>query len=143
MAEAWEGFKTAPDSIMELCEHVAAGGSLASFARELRVPYTTILGWIDSDPARVENYARARETRADFIFDQLDEVSDQAASAETAVEVAGLRLKADNIKWKLARMAPKKYGDKVTVGGDAENPLVVATAMTDAELMAIAAGLKK
>ena len=43
----------------------------------------------------------------------LDDVSEQAVKAETAVEVAGLRLKADNIKWKLARMNAKKYGDRL------------------------------
>jgi len=59
-----------------------------------------------------EQYARAREAGAELIFDDLDEVSEQAATAENAVEVAGLRLKADNIKWKLARMAPKRFGDK-------------------------------
>jgi len=109
----WDSFKQAEGSMRQLCEDIAGGESLAAFARRMGFPYTTILGWIDADEIRAEKYARAREARADFIFDQLDEVSDQAVSAETAVEVAGLRLKADNIKWKLARMAPKKYGDKV------------------------------
>ena len=70
--------------------------------------------WIDSDKTRSAHYARARDDRADAVFEALDEVSEQAVTAGSAIEVAGLRLKADNIKWKLARMNAKKYGDKVT-----------------------------
>jgi len=41
------------------------------------------------------------------------------------VEVAGLRLLSDNRKWLLSKLAPKKYGDRTTLAGDAENPLAV------------------
>lgn len=123
----WEAFKTAEGSMHSLCEFVAGGESLAAFARRMGFPYTTLLGWIDGDEIRAENYARAREARADLIFDQLDDVSEQAVTAESAVEVAGLRLKSDNIKWKLARMAPKRYGDKVetVVSGSLDHNLSV------------------
>ena len=61
-----------------------------------------------------EQYARAFQLRADAKFEELDDVSDEAVNADSAVQVQGLRLKADNIKWQLARMNAKKYGDKVT-----------------------------
>ena len=68
---------------------------------------------------------------------ELDDVSEQAVNAETAVQVQGLRLKADNIKWTLGRMNPKKYGDRTEVAitdGKALDEL------SDADLAAIAAG---
>ena len=37
---------------------------------------------------------------------------DDAVKSDSAVTVAALRLKADTIKWKLARMSPKKYSDR-------------------------------
>lgn len=105
-----------------VCEFVSNGESLNAFAKLHGFAYVTLLNWIDADKTRAENYARAREARADLTFDQLDEVSEEATRAETAVEVQGLRLKSDNIKWKLARMSPKKYGEKLAIGGADDLP---------------------
>ncbi len=111
----WDAFKVSPDGMSELCDFIVSGESLAAFALKMGVAYNTVLNWINADPERIANYAQAREDRADLVFDQLDEVSEKAQNAETAVEVAGLRLKSDNIKWKLARMNAKKYGDKIEI----------------------------
>lgn len=100
--------------IETICEYVANGDSLRSWAIGNGFALSTVRDWIDTDEDRSAHYARARDDRADAVFDSLDDVSDQAVTAETAVEVAGLRLKSDNIKWKLARMNAKKYGDKLT-----------------------------
>lgn len=57
----------------------------------------------------------------DIKAEELEEIGERAANAETAVEVAGLRLLADNRKWLLSKLAPKRYGDKVettVVGAD-------------------------
>jgi hypothetical protein len=102
----------------EIIRRMCEGESLRSVCRTEGYPApSTVILWTNNDPAFAEQYARARDERADVYFDRIDDVSDAAASAETAVEVAGLRLKADNIKWQLARMAPKKYGDKLELGG--------------------------
>lgn len=108
-----------------ICKHVTSGESLQSFCTAHGFSPVSVLRWIDADKDRAEDYAHARIVRADLVFDSLDDVSEQAVTAENAVVVAGLRLKADNIKWKLARMNAKKYGDKTTVSGDADNPLKV------------------
>lgn len=95
---------------------------MLSWTKANEFSYVTVLAWIDGDEERAENYARARDARAEITFESLDDVSKEAVDADTAVKVAGLRLKADNIKWKLARMAPKKYGDKMQVGGADDLP---------------------
>lgn len=115
-----------------LCEFVANGESLNAFAKLHGFAYVTLLDWINSDANRSENYAHAREARADLTFDQLDEVSEEATRAATAVEVQGLRLKSDNIKWKLARMNSKKYGEKLALGGADDLPPIKT--MTDEQL---------
>ena len=109
-----------------ICEYVANGDSLRSWSKLNNFAQQTVLDWINADESRAGHYAHAREARADAVFDSLDDVSEQAAHAETAVEVAGLRLKSDNIKWKLARMNAKKYGEKTTIAGDSENPLEIS-----------------
>lgn len=99
--------------IASICSHVANGESLRSWCIENDFVQRTVLNWIEADPDRASHYAQAKEDRADLYFDLLDDVSEEAAAATNAIKVAGLRLKADNMKWKLARMNAKKYGDKV------------------------------
>lgn len=96
---------------------MALGSSLraACEAEGLKVP--TVMLWVDEDPTLAEQYTRAMLARADAKFEELDDVSEQATKAESAVEVQGLRLKADNIKWQLARMNARKYGEKLAIGG--------------------------
>jgi hypothetical protein len=60
--------------------------------------------WAAEDESFREQYTRATILRADAKFEELDEVSEEALVAETAVQVQGLRLKSDNIKWQVARM---------------------------------------
>ena len=95
---------------------------------------------IEGDDTLRADYARAKEIRADMVFDELDDLCEQAVTAPDAVMVAGLRLKADTLKWKLARMNSKKYGDKVTnemTGADG-GPIQIAAVslknLTDTEL---------
>lgn len=127
-----------------LCEFVAGGESLAAFCKKHGLATSTTNDWLNDPkhPERSADYARAREARADLIFESLDEVSNQAVAAKNPVTVQGLRLKADNIKWKLARMH-KKYSDRTVLSGDPENPILPPTrldlsALSDDELRTLA-----
>ena len=117
----------------QVLTRITEGESLRSICSDKAMPViSTVMKWVSEDELFSEQYARAREAQADLIFEDLDEVSEQATVASNAVEVAGLRLKADNIKWKLARMSPRKYGEKVTSeitgpnGGPVETSLKVS-----------------
>ena len=110
--------------IESICAYVAGGKSLLSWCNANGFAYNTVSDWIGDDVERVAKYARAREDRADAAFESLTEVSEAAAMADSAVQVAGLRLKADNIKWQLARMSPRKYGDKIAIGGADDLPAI-------------------
>jgi len=96
-----------------ICARLAAGESLRKAAEEEGAKVPTFLLWCNNNPPLAEQYARAISMRADVKFDELEDVSEEAVYADSAVKVAGLRLKADNIKWQLARMSPRKYGDKI------------------------------
>jgi hypothetical protein len=110
-----------------ICAYVESGESLRSWSIKNNLPNRSVNDWIEADVDRAAHYAKAREERADAVFDSLDNVSDEAVRAENSVQVAGLRLKADNIKWKLARMNAKKYGEKIAVGGAEGLPPVQIT----------------
>lgn len=99
-----------------ICERMAGGESLRSICRDESMPSLShVMTWLNNPEhnAFKEQYTRAMYLRADAKFEELDDVAEDAVNADSAIKVQGLRLKADNIKWQLARMNSKKYGDKI------------------------------
>ena len=104
------------------------------------------MAWLDgSKPAFSEQYARAREAQADKLAEESLQIADDGRS-DTYLDAEGnektdneaiqrSRLRVDTRKWLASKMAPKKYGDKVAIGGaDDLGPVqTVAKEMTDAE----------
>lgn len=116
------------------------GLSLRAACESAGVAPSSFLRWVDDDAELAEQYARARERLLDAKAEELEEIGERAAAAETAVEVAGLRLLSDNRKWLLAKLAPRKYGEKIAVGGaDDLPPVQQAHSLSDDALAAIAA----
>ncbi|HEX7891460.1 MAG TPA: hypothetical protein VF522_19065 [Ramlibacter sp.] len=103
-----------------------SGMSLRQACEHADVPPGTFLGWCDTDPDLAEHYARARVRLLDMKAEELEDIGERAARAKTAVEVAGLRLQSDNRKWLLSKLVPKKYGEKVAIGGAEDLPPVRA-----------------
>src|SRR5690606_8051201 len=67
-----------------------------------------------------ERYARARELGYEVMADELIEIADGGSD-----DWQRDRLRVDARKWLLAKALPKRYGDRVTLAGDAEAPLGV------------------
>ena len=85
----------------------------------------TVMRWLGANKEFREQYARARELQAEFIFDQMAEIADDGTNdwmASNAPDCEGYKfnsehvsrskLRIDTRKWMLAKMAPRKYGDK-------------------------------
>lgn len=104
-----------------------SGMSLRQAGEYAGVAPGTFLGWCDVDPELAEQYTRARERLLDAKAEELEDIGERAAVAETAVEVAGLRLLSDNRKWLLSKLLPKKYGEKLALGGADDLPPVHQT----------------
>jgi hypothetical protein len=111
-----------PVAVAEICDEIAAGASLrAACSKQGRPTMTTFLRWVIEDGAICEQYAHAREAQASFYADEMVEIVD------TEIDPARARVRMDARKWVASKLAPKKYGDRVTqehVGGDG-GPLVV------------------
>lgn len=113
---------------LKVCEKIASGQSLRKIAGDKNMPsITTIWTWLDR-PSFAKQYARAREEQADALADEITEISDAIIPRgidgridSGAVNQA--RLKIDARKWIAAKLKPKKYGDRLELGGDKENPL--------------------
>lgn len=113
-----------PEVISQFLERMANGESVRSICRDDKMPaLATIFRWLGEKPDFKEQYARAREMQADALFEELQEVAEEALKAETAVEVNARRLIVDTHKWRLSKIVPKRYGDKLELSGDQNNPL--------------------
>ena len=98
---------------------------------------STVYNWLARDPDFLEKYTRAREeqaeTHADAIVDIADETPETNPVLDADGNVLSVRLDSGYVawqkqriearKWTAMKLKPKKYGDKVVVGGDAENPI--------------------
>jgi len=106
-------------------EMMREGHSLRKACAAQNVTTQSFLRLVEANEDLAVQYARARADMLDAQAQELEDIGDQAVRAQTAVEVNGLRLKADNRKWLLSKLAPRKYGDKLELSGDKESPLTV------------------
>ena len=99
------------------------------------VPQPTFLGWVNEDSELAENYARARDLRHDKLADEILEVARQEPAFSPmggldSVSVQKHKLIVDSLKWTLSKLAPRKYGDRIEITGDKENPLQINNTVT-------------
>ena len=112
----------------------------------------TIYQWINRHEDFAGKYARAREAQAHLMAAQIVEIADDSTNdtqtGPDGVEIVNhdninrSRLRVDARKWAASKLAPKTYGDKMVLAGDADNPLIqraLLAGMTDADLDAMAA----
>ncbi len=118
--------------INSVCEQIEQGNSLRKSLETQNIPSRSFYNIIEQDEAKMQQYARACELRAEKIFEEILEISDttiegvvletddQGRTKEKKGDMLGhRRLQVDARKWMLSKMNPKKYGDKIeqTVNG--------------------------
>lgn len=127
-----------------ICNRLAGGESLNVICQDARLPArSTIYVWLTRDTEGFQDkYARAREAQTHFMADEILEISDRErlgervttkadGGVETVIvdQVDRSRLQVDSRKWLMARMAPKKWGDKTALQltGKDEGPVEVTS----------------
>lgn len=100
--------------------------------------------WLSEDESLQQDYARAKDLQADYLAWQTVAIADDDSEDEMFVEsddasgksarrvcnnefVQRSRLRIDARKWLASKLAPKKYGDRITQEhtGDGGGPVVV------------------
>ena len=126
-----------------ICSELKKGRSLDSICRAEGMPaISTVLDWVEQDPAFAEQYAHARKIGYALLADEIIQLSDKTHEWVTVQEldpdgrplldeqgkprlkqvlmplsadvIAHKRVQIDTRKWMLSKMLPKVYGDKVT-----------------------------
>lgn len=108
--------------LQEVYKRMAEGESLRQICMDENMPArSTVNLWIIED-GNSDNYARAKEIRADLYFEQILEIAD-----DTGKTPEDRRIAIDARKWAAGKLHGK-YSDKVKhVGGDdGDNPIAFA-----------------
>lgn len=135
------------DIALRVCGLISEGLSLRKIeAKEGMPTKSAVMSWLlqgeaykaNGQPTHpkalfLDQYARAREVQADSFADDIITIADDSQYDQAYDESGKLvnnmehiqrdRLRVDARKWLAGKLRPKKYGDKLEVGGDPERPL--------------------
>lgn len=127
----------------EICTRIAAGEALTEICKDAHMPpRDTVFGWVFDDREGFNGpYVRAREAAMDLMSEELLSIADEThtmvevdevgADGRPLLDAQGVvrrkpvlvplsadviarnRLRVDTRKWYLAKLAPRRFGDKV------------------------------
>jgi hypothetical protein len=102
-----------PEWAEGFCALIAEGQSVVEICAKPDMPsQQSVYTWLKQDEDFLERYARAREEQADKLAGECLTIADEV-EADSA-QVAKARLQVDVRKWHAGKLAPKKYGDRIT-----------------------------
>jgi hypothetical protein len=146
------------ETVDRICERIADGESLRSICVDEDMPdKATVFRWLAAHDSFRDQYSRARETQAETIFDEMLDIADDGSNdwmerknsdgenigwQENGEAIRRSQLRIAARQWMLGKMAPKKYGDKVTnilEGGDRPIKTEDVTDIDRAKAMALLA----
>lgn len=123
-----------PELLTTICERLSKGEPLAAICREDGMPDpSTVWDWQKADTAISQAIARAREQGEDAIALQALEIIDSPPAMVSTKygeqvdsgDVALRRVRFEGRLKLLAKWNPKRWGDKLELAGNAEQPLQV------------------
>jgi len=102
------------DKIIE--QLIDGSKSLRQICKQKGMPdRVTVLRWMNEDEDFAAKYARARAAQADGIGDEMAAIEDAVRSGKMQAKAA--RVVLWSMQWRAARIAPKKYGQKLELEG--------------------------
>lgn len=139
----------------EIVQRVSTGEPLAQVCRDMKIGLTTWYDWVKARPELSESIARAREAGYDMIAAEALRIADTPVEGEEVEQDADGKVvktkKGDMLGHRklqietrlklLAKWDPKRYGEKLALGGADDLPPIKT--MTDEQLAARVAALQK
>lgn len=119
----------------KLCEILSQGKSLRTACLKDDMPsIATVFKWMRDYPEFLKQYEQAKVESSEALNEVILDLGDEAINMSQGVDpkvsnavVSAYKLKADNLKWYMSKMKPKKYGDKIdhtTNGKDLPTPIL-------------------
>jgi hypothetical protein len=109
-----------PELAAEICRRMAEGESLRGICRDPGMPpEATVRTWSRDDrDGFAAQYHQARLMQIDCWVDEIVETA-----CRDDLDPQDKRVRCDAYKWVASKIAPKRFGDRLLVAGDAESPL--------------------
>ncbi|KIO48202.1 hypothetical protein [Nitrosospira sp. NpAV] len=120
-----------------ICTGISLGKSARTMCVETGISQRVLWNWLANDAALMQQYLHAKELCVDAYAEEIIEISDDGSKDTFTDEkgkevtnreiIARSQLRIDARKWYAARLAPKKYGDKLLntrEDGDTGKPIV-------------------
>lgn len=109
-----------PELAAAICDRIAIGRSLRSVCEDVDMPSReSVRRWLRDHEEFRTQYADAHQERADAMFEDMLAIADDAT-----LDPADRKVRIGMRQWAMARVAPKKYGQKVELTGNPDAPLV-------------------
>lgn len=113
-----------------VCEYLSLGMSMRSVSKLEGMPApATMFKWMREHDDFLKQYVKAKQESADAMAEEILDIADDA-SLDVEVTDKGVRTNSENIqrsrlrvdtrKWLMAKMKPKRYGDKLDLTTDGE-----------------------
>lgn len=114
------------DQIAEqICDLIMVGKSLRTICSDEIMPdRSSIYRWLNANAGFATKYAHARAMQADYLFDEMAEIEDDTQNQR--LDPAAARAILGSKQWRAAKLAPKKYGDRVDIGNAGGEPFAVS-----------------
>ena len=105
-----------------VCKRIAEGESLRAICRDSGMPTEgAVRAWArDNRDGFGSRYRLARELQFEFWADQIVEIADASEA-----DPRDRQVRIDVRKWLLSKLAARRYGDRLLVAGEPENPIRV------------------
>lgn len=117
-----------------ICGELAVGHSVRKICEDVKMPTRdTFFKWIREHKDFADQYARAKEESVASIFEEMTEIVDDGRNdwmqdqymkgkspgwKVNGEAVQRSKLRWEDRRWKLSKLAPKKYGDKLDITSD-------------------------
>lgn len=133
-----------------ICEQLAMGHSMRHVSRDASMPaMSTMFKWLREYPEFSEQYAIAKQEATDAMAEDILDIADDGSNdymerenndgstsaAYNGDSVQRSRLRVDTRKWLMAKMKPKKYGERLDLNTE-ETVIHKYEDMTDEQLEA-------
>lgn len=139
--------KYSPQMVEKICELLVCGEngtpeSLRSICSKEGMPsVNAVMRWLGKYEDFRKQYARAKELQQEYYAEEIIDIADDCTDdvifltaedshgegAKPVIKhsaIARAKLRIDTRRWLMGKLAPKKYGDKIALGGDDDAPAI-------------------
>lgn len=118
-----------PELADTICGLLAEGISVRTICKMDGMPAaSTVFLWLRSYPEFVAQYGRAKEESAEALAEEMLDIADDRGE-----DPQSRRVRIDTRKWLAAKLKPKKYGEKLELGGKVDGDMKLSGIVTFVE----------